>query len=195
MHARTRRRIEMGGRALRFSREHPEPSAGYALSVESLERLVFRAKELMIVLETTDRTLRGGTGRRSQLRSEIRRIHMRHIAAVVELAAKDDPSLPETFAMVRVDTPFIEFVSAAAGFATEAERRRDLLLRFGLSDTNLVALQSCVEEMNELNTRMIDANRQHVGATAELRFIGSEILRVVEVLDTVNHYRFAQQRE
>jgi hypothetical protein len=52
-----------------------------------------------------------------------------------------------------------------------------------------------VEELQQLNNRMIDANRQHVGATAELRFIGSEVLRVVEVVDTVNQHRFARRPE
>jgi hypothetical protein len=51
-----------------------------------------------------------------------------------------------------------------------------------------------VEELQQLNNRMIDANRQHVGATAELRFIGSKILRV-EVVDTVDQHRFARRPE
>jgi hypothetical protein len=66
---------------------------------------------------------------------------MRHIAAVVELAAKEDPALLQPFALVREDTPFLEFLSAAGHFAGEAEQRREILLRFGLSSTNLVALQ------------------------------------------------------
>ena len=51
---------------------------------------------------------------------------MRHIAAVVELAAKEDPALLQPFALVREDTPFLEFLSAAGHFAGEAEQRRKI---------------------------------------------------------------------
>jgi hypothetical protein len=42
----TRRKIEMGKRALEFSRAHPDPSPEYAALVARLEALLARAEEL-----------------------------------------------------------------------------------------------------------------------------------------------------
>ena len=44
MLASTRRRLEMGARALEFSRQQPNPSAGYAAAVARIEERLTRAK-------------------------------------------------------------------------------------------------------------------------------------------------------
>jgi hypothetical protein len=45
MNAVSRRKIEMGMRALEFSRAHPDADAGYAVAAAKLEQLVARAAE------------------------------------------------------------------------------------------------------------------------------------------------------
>jgi hypothetical protein len=42
----TRRKLEMGRRALAFSRAHPDSSPGYVATVARLEALLARAEEL-----------------------------------------------------------------------------------------------------------------------------------------------------
>ena len=46
MNAKTRRKIEMGTRALDFSRAHPDASPGYAAALASLEQRLARADQL-----------------------------------------------------------------------------------------------------------------------------------------------------
>lgn len=42
----TRRKLEMGKRALEFCRAHPDTNPGYLAAVAQLERLMARAEEL-----------------------------------------------------------------------------------------------------------------------------------------------------
>ena len=46
MNEKTRRILEMGKRALEFSKAHPDPSPEYAATVARLEALLARAEEL-----------------------------------------------------------------------------------------------------------------------------------------------------
>jgi hypothetical protein len=46
MNEKTRRKLEMGRRALAFCRAHPESSPGYLALVARLEALLARAEEL-----------------------------------------------------------------------------------------------------------------------------------------------------
>ena len=55
MNARSRRKIEMGTRALEFSRAHPDVDPGYAAATAKLEQLAARAVEA-----TTRQRRRGG---------------------------------------------------------------------------------------------------------------------------------------
>jgi hypothetical protein len=61
MLARTRRKIEMGASALGFSKAHPEPSEGYAVSVNTLRSLVDRGKELIALQSTRNQELHAAT--------------------------------------------------------------------------------------------------------------------------------------
>jgi hypothetical protein len=194
MLAKTRRRIEMGGRALAFSIAHPHPSRGCSIALAELERLITRGKELMAFQSSGTNELQGATALRSDLRSTMRRTHMTHIARVAVLAAKEEDGLEKVFRMVREDSPYMVFLSAARHFAVEAERRRTMLTEHGLADTMLDGLREAVEKFDRLNKRIIEMQRQRVGATTELRGIGSEIVRRVGVLDALNRNRFAGNR-
>jgi hypothetical protein len=194
MLAKTRRRIEMGGRALAFSVAHPDPSPGYAVAVAELGRLITRGKELMEVQVSGINELTGATRVRSELRSTMRRTQMPHVARVAVLAAKDEAGLEEVFRMVREDSPYTVFLSNARHFAVEAERRRAMLTAHGLTDTVLDGLRDAVEKFELLNERIIHMQWQRVGVTVELRGIGSGIVRLVKVLDALNRYRFAGNR-
>ena len=46
MKATTRSKLEMGSRALEFSRAHPNGSSGYAASLADLEQQLSRAEQL-----------------------------------------------------------------------------------------------------------------------------------------------------
>jgi hypothetical protein len=46
MNAQSRRKIEMGTRALEFSRAHPDIDAGYGVAAAKLEQLVARAGQI-----------------------------------------------------------------------------------------------------------------------------------------------------
>jgi len=46
MNAKARRKLEMGSRALEFSRAHQDQSSGYGVAVAQLEEQLLRSREL-----------------------------------------------------------------------------------------------------------------------------------------------------
>jgi hypothetical protein len=185
----------MGQRALVFSRDHPEASAGYTALVERLERLVARADVLGQQQLTSMLELRAATAHRADLRRQIRRTHMSHIARVAGLASADEPGLEHKFDLVREDAPYMVFLSAAQLLASEAQQWRELLVRHGMSEPVLEALLHAVEEFEVVNARIRGAQTDQVTATAELKRVAREIVQVVRALDPLNRHRFVRKND
>src|SRR3954463_3680431 len=78
MKTKTRRRIETGRRALSFSLAHPDPSPGYATTLTSLQELLGRADQLIILQRDRTSESRGATVQKRNLRRRIRRSQMKH---------------------------------------------------------------------------------------------------------------------
>src|SRR6476660_8401291 len=97
MKAKTRSKVEVGRRVLRFSQDHPDPSPGYATTLASLQSLSSRAQELMSLQRDRIGQVRGSTVQKRTLRRRIRRAHMRHLARVAEDAAAEKPELVQKF--------------------------------------------------------------------------------------------------
>src|SRR5688500_18249193 len=87
MNARTRRKIEMGVRALGFSIARPDSSAGYATTLARLEDRLARAEQLMNLQRDGTAQVRGATVLKRDLRRIMRRAQLMHLVRVAELAA------------------------------------------------------------------------------------------------------------
>jgi hypothetical protein len=64
MNAKSRRRIEMGTRALEFSRAHPDESPGYAAALTRLEERLDRAEALAGLQREGTLRVRASTARK-----------------------------------------------------------------------------------------------------------------------------------
>jgi phosphotransferase system IIA component len=195
MKAKTRRKIEVGRRVLRFSQDHPDPSPGYATTLASLQKLLERAEELINLQRDRIGQVRGTTVQKRSLRRRIRRAHLRHLFRVAEDAAKEKPELPQKFVVPPESIPYLEFQTAAHAMLAEAQANKDLLVKYGMAETLLDGMVQDVEQFNQVMDQGTDARRGHVAASAELDLIGDEILHKVKVMDTVNRYRFGDTAE
>src|SRR3954454_9771716 len=109
MKTKVRRRIETGRRALGFSLAHPDPSPGYATTLASLQELLARADELIIMQRDRISQVRGATVQKRSLRRRIRRTQMQHLAKVAQSAARDNPELAQKFVLRPEQIPYLEF--------------------------------------------------------------------------------------
>jgi hypothetical protein len=195
MNAKTRRKIEMGTRALNFSRAHPDASPGYATTLARLEEQLTRAAQLIDRQRDGIAQVRGATVQKLVLRRMMRRTQLMHLARVAEGAAKEQPELAQKFVLRPEQTPYLEFRAAARAMVAEAQNQKDLLVRHGLADTLLEHLVENLNRFDQAVEQGVEARRAHVGASAELDVIGDEILHLVKVMDALNHFRFADNAE
>lgn len=196
MKAPTRRKLEMGKRALEFSRANPDASPGYAAALARLEERLARGEQLAGQQREGILQVRTASAKKRDLRRTVKRSHINHLARVAEVAAKEAPDLsPQKFVLRREANPYLAFRTAARGMAAEAESRKELLVKHGLTDTVLGALVKALDEFDAAVEQGAQGRRAHVGASADLDAVADEVVQVVKVMDGLNRYRFEKDPE
>lgn len=195
MNAKARRKIEMGMRALEFSRGHPDASPGYTAALARLEEQVARAAALAEQQRTGLLQVRNATARKRELQRAMMGAHLDHLAQVGKAAAKEVPDLARTFVHSRVRMPYLAFRTAARGMAAEAQANKELLVKHGLSDTVLTDLSEALDAFDQAIEQGTSGRDAHVGASSALNDVADEIVQVVSVMDGLNRLRFARDSE
>jgi hypothetical protein len=195
MNAKTRRTLEMGKRALEFSRTHSDASPGYAAALSRLEERLTRAEQLAGQQRNGILESRAASATKRDLRRLMRRSQLVHLASVAEIASKEVPELEQKFLLTDEGTPFLTFRTAARAMQAEAQSRKELLVKHGLADTVLDSLTQALDQFDQAIQQGTEGRREHVGASAELDNVASEIIQVVRVMDGLNRYRFAKDGE
>jgi hypothetical protein len=116
------------------------------------------------------------------------------LVAVGLMAAKDRVELAAEFRLP-VRLPHLGFLFAVKGVLAKAEAQKDLLVSRGMSVTLLEDLSKGVAEFESTLEASRAGRRDHVGASADLEAVSSEIVEQVRVLDGLVRYRFGSNRE
>ena len=195
MNAKIRRRLEMGARALRFSREHLDPSPGYHRVLAALESLVSAADRCALQQRAGLIQVQAAALRKRELRRTMKLTHLAYLASLAQEASQEEPELAGLFLHLRASRAHLTFRTVARGIAAQAEQRKDLLERHGLAGPVLETLAQALDQFDEATEQLIDGRRTHVGASAELQHLAGEVVKKVHVLDGFNRIRFASDRE
>ena len=147
MKAQTRRKLEMGKRALDFSRAHPEATPGYTAALSRLEGLLTRAESLATQQRDGIGATRSATERKRELRRTMVRSHLRHLTEVARVAAAEAPDLPQKF-LLRGASTYFAFRTAARSMAAEAAANKEVLEKNGLSETVLGGLTQALDQFD-----------------------------------------------
>jgi hypothetical protein len=193
--SRTRRVKEMGERVLDWSTAHSDPDPGSTAALNRLQQLVTRLDELAGRQRDGILEVRRATARKRTMREDITKIHLSHIISAAELASAEEPELAEKFRVPGRVRNYAAFRTAARGVLTEAESRKELLMKYGLSEPVLVALRKSLDEFDSVVEQGAQGRALHVGASTELEHVTGEILRVVKVMDGGNRFRLGQDGE
>lgn len=191
MNAKTRRRLEMGKRALEFSRAHPDASPGYAAALTRLEQSVARADQLAVQHRDGINEVRTATAQKERLRRMMRRAHLRHLATVAKIAGQEVPDLPQKFTLPPGTLPYLTFRTVAGSMVAEATSRKELLEKHGLAAAVLDALDKSLQEFDEAMERGAEGRAAHVAARVKLNAIANEVVQIVQVMGAFNRFRFA----
>jgi hypothetical protein len=195
MKAKTGRKLDMGARALIFSRVHPDPSPGYAALLARLEDRLARATRLTAQQREGILEVQSATARKRDLCRTLRGAHLAHLRHVARIARHDLPELAQMFRLKRGTIPYRTFRTAARSMADEAVSQKDVLVKHGLSDTVLENLAQALAEFDRAVEQGTRGRRAHIGASADLDLVADEVVLIVKAMDGLNRFRFARQPE
>jgi hypothetical protein len=195
MLAKTRRKLNMGTRVLEFSRKYPDASPGYLAAAARLQGLLDRAEQLARQQNDGRSEVRVATGRKRELRRLMLQAHLDHLAHVAEIASIEEPEVIQKFVFPADATTYQAFQTAASGIAAEAESRKDLLMKHGLSEEVLNGLKVALEQFETAVEQGAAGRLAHVGASAELVIVSEQVVQTVKVMNGLIRIRFGNQRE
>ncbi len=181
----------MGQRALDFSRARPDSSPGYAAALARLEDRLKRADHLATQQREGILEARVATARKRDLRRTMKETHLVHLASVAEAASREEPELGQKFVLPRRVNTYLAFRTAARGMEAEAENRKELLVKHGLSEPVLQSLAVTLDQFDTVVEQASHGRVAHVGASAELDIVADEVVQVVKVMHGLNRFRFA----
>ena len=192
MKAKSRRKIEMGRRALEFSRAHPDANPGYAISVARLEELLGQARDLAHQQVDGMREVRAASARKSALRRAMTRAHLNHLVRIGRVAASAVPGARETFVMPG-KVPYAVFRTWSEHLLGEARALQSVLAQHGLAESLLGDFEQALAQFDEADLKAGLGRRTHVTASGELDRVANEIVPVVRGMDGLNRVRFASE--
>lgn len=193
MNRRINSRLNMGHRALEFSRAHPVDSPGYVIALKQLEEQLTRANQLAREQQRGTAEVRAATARKDELKRSIRRSQLVHLAGVAGRAAKDVPELAQKFDLPRIPFRSLAFKAAARTMVEEAQQQKELLVKHGLVEQVLESLAQSLDQFDEAVERGAEGRRVHIGAAADLEAVAGEVVQIVRLLDGLNRFRFAAE--
>ena len=196
MDARSRRKLEMAANAAEFSRSHPDESPGYQAVLSGLDeeagrrpRTALADQRSGILACAPTRPGSWSCGARCARRTWPISLRWR------EQAGSEAPEVPHEFVFKPGTNTHVAFQTTARGFLTQAEARRELLVRHGLVESVLTELRQSLDQFDAAMVSSGEARAAHVRASAELRRLANEVVQAVRVLDRFNRVRFRDTPE
>jgi hypothetical protein len=190
-----RRKLEMAVRVRDFSRAHPSADASYAPVLGRLEDRISRMQVLAEQQQGGYLSKHSSVVRRQQLRRNLHQGLLRHLVTVAEVAAAEAPGLAEQFRLPAANATHEFFRAIARKMLEQGQAQKDLLAKHGLADRLLEDLSAAVDEFDASVANTNAGLRDHLGARAELDEVSDEVMKLVELLDGLNRYRFLQDPE
>jgi hypothetical protein len=189
------RKLETIVRVIGHCEANPDDNAGFTALLNGLKENRARAEMLATQQRAGQLDAKAATSRRSKLRARIHHHMLVPLAKVASSAAAEEPEVDKLFRLPRLNSRTLVWRAAARGMVAEADARKELFLRHGMTDALLTELVSALAEFDGTTDRGNTGRGVHVGATAELSEVIREGMRKVDVFDGLNLYRFRDQPE
>ena len=195
MNATLRRRLERAMRVRDFIRAHRTDGAGEATAVTRLEELIQRADVLAAQQRAGVVASRAATMQREELRRVLQSKLLMYLAAVGAVAARGNAELAPQFHLPPPGASNQAFLTAVRGMLQQATAQKDLLVSRGMSAQLVDDLTAALAKFEQTLEATRAGRRDHVGASADLESVLSEITEQVRLLDGLVRYRFGDNTE
>jgi len=192
-----RRRLEMAVRVRDFLLAHRAEGiqGAEAAGLARLEELIARAEVLAGQQRAGVLARRGSTEQRAEVRRALQSQLLRYLSAVGRVAARQNTELGAQFRLPATRATNQAFLTLARGMLTKATEQKDLLVSRGMSEQLLGDLAAALTAFEQTLEATRAARREHVGASADLDAVFSEISQQVRLLDGLVRYRFGDNAE
>jgi hypothetical protein len=185
----------MAVRVRDFLRAHRTEGVPEQAALARLEELVQRAEALMGQQRAGVVAARAATEHRAKVRGALQSKLLRYLTAVGRVAAREDSELGAQFRLPRTRGANLAFLAVAHGMLEKATAQKDLLVGRGMSEKLLDDLAAAITEFEQTLEATRAGRRDHVGASADLKAVFSEISEQVRLLDGLVRYRFGDNGE
>jgi hypothetical protein len=185
----------MAVRVRDFSHAHPSSDQSFVLVLDRLEKGIGELTELENAQTGGYSSRHSATVRRRELRRRVRDGLLRHLVTVADDAAAEVPELLETFQLPEHNVTTGAFQAIARKLLEQGVAHQEVLIKHGLSVTLLDDLKAGVDQFDALVSASNDGLLGHVMARSALQRVSDEIIQLVEIMDGINRYRFADQPE
>lgn len=189
------RKLESVIRSLAHCEANPDPTAGFGAITAQLKGGRDRAQTLATQQRQGLLDVHAATIRRRKVRGNIHHNMLVPLSRIAQSAAGEEPEVDKLFRLPLSNIRGQVWRTAARAFASVASEKKDLFLRHGMTDAMLTDLTSALDEYDAASDRQNAGKRAHVGATADLEAIMRDNMRLVDLLDGLNRYRFRDDAE
>jgi len=185
----------MAVRVRDFLRAHRTDGVPEQAALARLEELVQRAEVLVGQQRAGVVASRASTEHRTKVRRALQSKLLRYLTAVGRVAARENADLGAQFRLPRTRGANLAFVAGARGMLEKAKAQKELLVGRGVSEQLLDDLARGITEFEQTLEATRTGRRDHVGASADLKGVFSEISEQVRLLDGLVRYRFGDNGE
>jgi len=194
MQINSRLRYDMNGRVGEFYHTHPETDPTALQVVARLTELNTRVETLSQLQRSSVTIAAAAVSQKTQLRFDIEN-GLAGLFGIAQVASATHPEIAVHRRRIRPHASEVTLLTAARVAVAEALADKDRLTPFGLSDAMLTALSADIAAYSAELARHRNAMATQVGATADLKAVLIDVMKVVKNLDAINKTRFKDDRE
>ena len=190
-----RRKLAMAARVRDFFRTHPSDEPSHQEVLGKLEERLARADVLALQQRAGIAIKGAAVERRTELRRRIKIELLPHLVRVGQVVATVRPELAGRFRVPYLGEPLRTFSDATREMLALASADRELFEAKGLSRALLDELTETFNAFEQATIASHDGRSSHVGASADLREVARELVKLVGQLDGLNRFRFRKDPE
>jgi hypothetical protein len=189
-----RLKLEMATRVRDFNRAHPSEAPGHVAAAARLEAQLARAEALALQAVTGEDTVHQSVATKAELRAAIV-ANLRLLRGIAKAAEGEVPEVEERFKAPRGKINDRALITLAGVRLANATADRDLLIRYGMSETFLEEFAAVNSQFERAMNSKNSGRSAHVGAHADLEEVTAQIMQTVHQLDVLNRHRFRKNAE
>jgi len=197
MKADLRRRLEMAVRVRDFLQAHRAEGiqGAEATAFDRLEELLARVQVSAAKQRAGVVAGHGSTEHRAAVRRALQSQLLKYLSAVGRVAARENAELAVQFKLPPTRATNMAFLTLARGMLQKATEQKALLVSRGMSEQLLDDLAAALAAFEQTLEATRAAKLEHVGASADLNAVFTEISQQVRLLDGLVRYRFGSKPE